>query len=262
MTRPPDPELVAELAEQARRDLEELEEQLAAGEIDPDTAESLRRRYLADLDAAQEAAADPPRRSSGRIVVAVLGVALAVGAAITLAGFMVQDPVDESLQGVAATPSATFDPSQYSNEALEAVIRSYENDPAVADQLVFMRFRLAERYFEAGDFRRAFPHYQAILESEPPADLAAVVLTRLAWVVWVGNGEVDLGLSLADRALEADPGNQEAIYVKAQLLWCGKNDPETAVPLLEELASDPNLDPATSERITEELRSARSGESC
>ncbi|NIQ59333.1 MAG: hypothetical protein GWN85_39510, partial [Gemmatimonadetes bacterium] len=109
---------------------------------------------------------------------------------------LAEDRDDGSLQGIAAGDE--FDPDDYSNETLEAVIASSADDPAVAGQIPFMRFRLAERYFDAGDVQAAFPHYEAIIAGDPPPELGAAALTRVAWIVWVGNGEVDLALGLLD----------------------------------------------------------------
>lgn len=263
----------AEMLEQVRRDLAELEDQVAAGEIDQETAAGLRTTYLAELAAAEEALVEAGRevgtespdrrggRSPRRMIAGALILVIGAGLAVGSVGFFARDPGSDALQGVAAA-GADFDPSQYSNEALEAVIRAYANDPAVADQLRFMRFRLAERYFQEGDFRKAFPHYQAILESDPPPELASAVLTRLGWIVWVGNGETELGLGLLDRALEADPSNLEALYVKAQLTWCGLGDAAGAVPLLEKVASSSELEDAVRAQVESDLAAARAGKGC
>ena len=48
-----------EAADQARRDLAELDEQQSTGEIDEETGRLLRARYLKDLEAAQQGLSDP-----------------------------------------------------------------------------------------------------------------------------------------------------------------------------------------------------------
>jgi tetratricopeptide (TPR) repeat protein len=183
----------------------------------------------------------------------------AVAVTIGLAGRTAQDQ-GGAMQGVAAGDE--FDPSAYSNETLEAVIASNEDDPAVAAQLPFMRFRLAERYFEAGDFQKAFPHYERIIEANPPPQLGAAALTRVAWIVWLGNGEVRLASDLLDRALELVPDQTDALYVKGQLLWCAMDDAPAAVPFLERAADGDGLDPDSASRVTADLAAARAGEPC
>lgn len=260
---------LTETVAQARRDLEELEMQVEAGEIDDDTADRLRATYTAELEAAEESLAAltpedeadaPPTRSRSRMLAgaAILAVGLAV--AVGLVGESTQARDDGPLQGVAA--EGEFDPDQYSNETLEAVIASYEDEPELADQLQFMRFRLAERYFEEGAYDRAFPHYRTILEGEPPPELGAAALTRVAWIVWTGNGEAEIALGLLDRALEAVPGHTEATYVKGQVLWCGLSRPEEAVALFEAVLASDGLEPEVREAVTTDLEAARAGESC
>ncbi len=142
------------------------------------------------------------------------------------------------------------------------MIASSADDPAVAGQIPFMRFRLAERYFDAGDVQAAFPHYEAIIAGDPPPELGAAALTRVAWIVWVGNGEVGLALGLLDRALEAVPGQVDATYVKAQVLWCGAGDAAAAVPLFERLAADAGLEAGVADLVRGDLEAVRAGEPC
>lgn len=256
-----------EQARQARLDLKELDQQIAAGEIDAETGDRLRatyRRELAQASAAQASAAQeqapPPQRSRPR---------LAIGAAILLAGFAVtiavlgstiDDGGDGTRQGVAAGDS--FDPADYSDETLEAVIATSADDPTVADQLQFMRFALAERYFERNEFQRAFGHYEAILAGGPPDDLFAATMTRIAWITFVGNGEVDLSLEVIDRAIQAAPGSTEALYVKGQILWCGAGDAETAVALFDQVLGSDQLDAPTRDQVEADRRMAADGTPC
>lgn len=203
----------------------------------------------------------PAPRSRARLAagagVLALGVAAAVFSAVTLA----EDPGGGPLQGAAAG-GETFDPAAYSDETLEAVIASAEGDPAVADQLPFMRFALAERYFEKGDFQKAFPHYQAILDGSPPPGLAASVLTRLGWIVWMGNGEAELAVGLFDQAIEADPANPEPVYTKARVTWCGLGDPEGAAALFEQVLTFEGLDPDVRAQVQADAAAAGAGEAC
>ena len=174
---------------------------------------------------------------AGAAVIAV-GIAIAVG----LVGNFIQTPDDATLTGIASNPE--FDPDNFSNETLEATLLSFEGDPEAIAQTMPMRFRLAERYFASQDYDRAFGHYRRIIESDPEPDLASAALTRVAWIVWVGNGLTDLALQTVDQALTAAPDNVEAVYVKAQIVWCGIDDPDGAVPLLASVLASDQIDDA------------------
>lgn len=246
---------------QIRLDLEELDEQIEAGEIDPDTGARLRSTYLSELEAlARQESPPAERRSPTRLVVGALILLTGVGVTIAVLGGTLGDAESQALQGVAA--GETFDPTSYSDETLEAVIAANADDPAVADQLPFMRFALAERYFEDGEFQRAFTHYEAILDGSPPADLFAATMTRVAWITFVGNGEVDLSLQVIDRAIEAAPGSTEARYVKGQILWCGRDDPAAAAVLFGEVLTSDQLDSDTRAQVEADLELAERGEPC
>lgn len=248
--------------DQILQDLDELDVQVREGEIDPETAEHLRTTYRAELEAldATEEPAERVTRSRPRLMIGA-GILL-VGFAITVAvlGSSVGDDADGTLQGVAAGPD--FDPSSYSDETLEAVIAANADDPAVAGQLPFMRFALAERYFDRSEFQRAFTHYEAILAADPPADLFTATMTRIAWITFVGNGEVDLALQVIDRALDATPGSTEALYVKGQILWCGAEDPAGAAELFGVVTASTELDPAIRSQVEADLAAASNGEPC
>lgn len=242
-------------------DLEELEVQVASGEIDDTTAERLRATYRAELDAVSSRPETPPDTSRSRPRLIVGGAILLAGFAVTIAVLGATADTDTgTLQGVAA--GGAFDPTDYSDETLEAVIAANADEPAVAGQLPFMRFALAERYFERSEYQRAFTHYEAILASEPPPDLFAATMTRIAWITFVGNGEVDLALQVIDRALEAAPGSTEAMYVKGQILWCGADDPAGAARLFETVASSSELDPEIRTQVEADLAAAGVGAPC
>ncbi len=258
---------LAETAEQARRDLDELAAQLSTGEIDEATGRRLRSIYLRDLADAEagletlsDVAEEPVGPSRARMLVGagilVLGLAVAIG----LVGSFVQDRDDGVFQGVAGTGDVDLD--EISNETMEAVIAQAAADPALADQVQPMRFALAERYFETQEFNAAFLHYQQILESNPPPSLASAALTRVAWIVWVGNGLTDLALQTVNQAIDADPANSEALYVKAQITWCGIGDTDATVSLLEQILASGDLDSAVRDQVETDLALASNGESC
>lgn len=254
-----------EAADQARRDLAELDEQLTIGEIDDATGARLRERYLADLRAAERNMAasigdDTPIRSRSRMAIGAAVLIVGIGVAVGLVGDFIQTPDDATLNGVAANPD--FDPENFSNETLEATLQSFEGNPDALRETMPMRFRLAERYFESQEFELAFDHYRRIIESEPEPELASAALTRVAWIVWVANGLTDLALQTVDQAIAADPSNIEATYVKSQILWCGVGDNEAAIPLLSNVLDSNLIDDEVRVQVATDLELARAGEGC
>jgi cytochrome c-type biogenesis protein CcmH len=151
-----------------------------------------------------------------------------------------------------------IDPAAISNETLEAVIAANRDDP----QIIGMRLALANRYFEEGDYRRAFPHYEAIIEAEPTPVQAGAALTRLGWIVFDGNGEVDLAINLIDQALEAVPADPFALYLKGRVVWCGKDDPVGASDLFGQVLAATDLEAEVRASVEADLASARAGDSC
>ena len=248
---------------QATRDLEELEQQLAEDEIPLSTAQRLRKIYAdeieeARLGLAEEAplspdgeAPDPGSRpgfwTPGRVtVIAILGTA-AVALVISVGWFA--QPEDQS-----DAAGGEFDPSQYSNETMEAVISANADHP----QINGMRLALAGRYFRAGEFAPAFAQYRGVLENNPTAAEEAEALSRLGWMAWAGSGEIQLAVDTLDRALLAVPGHPQALYFKAIVLWCGAGKAAEAVPFLEEASQAL----PSEETVAAELAAARAGEEC
>lgn len=248
---------------QAARDLEELEHQLAEDEIPVATAHRLRRIYTQEIEQARLGLAgegsvspdreplDPGSRSrfwtAGRVtVIAILGTA-AVALVISVGWFVQPDDRTDAETG-------EFDPSQYSNETMEAVISANADHP----QINGMRLALAGRYFRAGDFSQSFTHYRGVLEHNPTSTEEAEALSRLGWMAWAGSGEIELAVDTLDRALLALPGYPQALYFKAIVLWCGAGQATEAVPLLEEVSQAI----PSEETVATELAAARAGEEC
>ncbi len=252
---------------QATRDLAELEEQVATGEIDAETAAELRAAYKEERDQAREllAALGPSpddeearqaKRSRRRVLVGALILVAALGSVVFSVMRSVTDRANPALQGTAA--AGPIDPDSVSNETLEAVIAANLDNP----QINGMRFALADRYFEAGDYAKAFPHLQAILESDPPPELATATLVRLGWMVYDGNQEVELAASLIRQALDITPDYPLGLYLLARVEWCGAGDPAAAVPLLEQAMANPGLDSESRSVIEADLAVARAGGPC
>ena len=267
--------------QQAHQDLDDLDRQVAEGEIDPTTATMLRVVYHQEAEEADRQLAAPPedeflsvemshlnlsRRLLGTIVMAVVLAAVI----LSVAGFIRTRAPGASLtggfEGVARSgfdqsmPDGVFDPAAYSDEALEGVVQANADDPQISG----MRIALADRYFSRGDYQAAFPHYQAVLEIDPPPSpiLVAAALSRLGWIVYEGNGEVELALSLFDQALALRPDDPLTTYLKGLVLWCGVGQPAEAVGLLEKALSSTQIDEEARAMIEGELAAARDGGSC
>lgn len=199
---------------------------------------------------------DGPVRSRARRLAPLLVLGGAFAVIVVVAGFFLQER-EGPASGVANL--AGQDLAEVSNETMEAVIAANAEHPQVDG----MRLALAERYYETGDFRSAFPHYLAVAESPNAADPEAVTaLIRLGWMAWEGNGEAATAIDLLDQALAIDPGSDPARYLKAQVLWCGTGDTAGAAELLQAVLGDPGLADDSRELIQSDLDAIRSGDSC
>lgn len=261
-----------EVAAQAQRDIDELALQVATGDIDDETARTLRVGYQDELDVATAELAglvdddnDPTsvERSRWRLAVGAGILVAAVALSIGLVGSFAQQRETGTLEGTALGPGGGVDLDDVSNETMQAVIESYRDDPAVAEQLPLMEFRLAERYFEEQDYLASFPHYRNVIEhpSAPP-DRVQISLTRVGWMVWVLNQETELALSTLDQALAIDGSNPETLYVKGQILWCGAGSPDQAVPLFRQVLDSGGLDQAVVDQVETDIALAEEGEPC
>ncbi len=186
----------------------------------------------------------------------ILGLALAVGAVVVVASLFVQEG-EGAATGVADLGAQDLE--NVSNETMEAVIAANADNPQVSG----MRLALAERYFEAGDYRSAFPHYLEVAGSPNSSDEQVVAaLVRLGWMAWDGNGEADAALGLFDQALEIDPGSTTAMYVKGEVLWCGKGDVAAAEDLFRSVLADPGLGASSRDSVEADLAAMTAGEEC
>ena len=203
--------------------------------------------------AAGDGAVDPGsgRKLAGGILLTGAMVAIVVIAATTL-----QDR--EGPAAGVANPD-TQDLENVSNETMAAVIAANADHPEING----MRLALAERYYEAGDYRSAFPYYLAVVDSGQATQPEAVTsLVRLGWMAYEGNAETETALTLFDRALEIDPTSQVALYLKGTVLWCGDRDAESARALFVALLDDPELPEQSRVQIEDDLARLDSGEEC
>jgi cytochrome c-type biogenesis protein CcmH len=198
----------------------------------------------------------PRPRSKTRLVVggAILVAMFAV--IVAVAGNFLQER-EGPTEGVADI--ADQDLEDVSNETMEAVIAANLDNP----QINGMRLALAERYYEEGDYRSAFPHYLAVAENGEATDTeATAALIRLGWMAYEGNGEVDTAIRLLDQALAIEPGAPVALYLKGRVQWCGAGDAEAAILLFEEVLENPALPEESRSEIEDDLVLASSGAAC
>ena len=238
---------------QAHLDVEELASQVESGEIDATTAERLQTGYLAEI-ASLEAQLDalsegvPTGRSPRRVVV---GTVLFVGAVVVIVVLAAQFVVPREPDSGIAAPA---DPESISNEALEAVIAANADHP----EIVGMRMALADRYFVAGNFRAALPHYQAVLESSPNGPDMPVALARVGWMFYQSGGEPEVAIDYLNESMSRAPRYDEAQLYLAAIYLYGLEDTASALPLLVELAGRPDLSPELGDVVSELLADAES----
>jgi cytochrome c-type biogenesis protein CcmH len=200
-----------------------------------------------------DAVGPPP--SNRRLLMGGAAIGLVFVGVIVYVDFDRQAHPDDGLSGIVEAPT---DLSQISDETMEAVIAANLDHP----QILAMRLALADRYFEEGNYQSAFPHYEAVLTAEPPPQLAVRALSHLGWIVFDGNGEVELADDLFDRALEAVPDDPFTLYLKGRVSWCGADDPAAAADLFSRVLGQAGLDPDVRQRVTDDLTSVQSGAAC
>jgi len=250
----------------ARRDLEELDEQVDIGEIDPETAEGLRATYQQEYDQAAAALGNVPQTTMGRSGEApphaqtqprsgrraIVGSVLVVVALSVAIFFAAQDIAPDATPAGTASSSPgglSVDPASVSNEQLEAVVA--ENPDINA-----MRLALADRYFEAQEYSAALDHYLFIAENNPTPAEEGRALSRIGWMAYV-TGQPEAAQQYVQTSLTADPTNDEAKLFLGFILLYGLEDPQGAIPWLEEVAAIPNLPPSIQSEVDQALAEAR-----
>ncbi len=243
---------LAERRALAAADLADLDVQLAVGEIDDATHADLARVYRAEVSAADSRlaalAAGPasPGLSPRR---ALLGAgAFTVAAVIVVAGVVLaleDRPEDGFVTGGITGAGAPRDLSTVTNEEMEAVV-------AANPDVVGMRMALARRYVDAGEFDKALDHLLTVLEQDPNAEAMAYV----GWITYLG-GETDLGVRYLERSLEVDADRPEALWFLALARLEALDDPAGAIPLLERLLENPDLQGGERDLVGGTLETAR-----
>jgi tetratricopeptide (TPR) repeat protein len=178
-------------------ELEDLDRQVAVGDLDAATARHLRAKYVAELDTliadrgqrsepTSQKVAEKQGRVPGRAIVWT-----AVFAVNSLSG-----PSTAGVEGVASdvvSGDVKTDLSEVSNEEMETIV-------AQNPDVVGMRLALARRYFEAGDFTNALDHYMVVLDQEQHPE----ALANVGWMTYM-SGRSDLALGYVEAALVRQP---------------------------------------------------------
>lgn len=232
---------IQERIAQAERDLAELEEQVAIGEIDPATAAQLTERYEAERQVLlQELADDSPetndveptgfitgRRLAGAAVLVLAAAGLAVGVVNAVGDG------EPAAEGVAAAviDGEGVNLDDISNEQMEAVVAE---NPNIAP----MRLALADRYFAAGEFSSALSHYLYVLETLEVKDPSA--LANVGWMTYL-SGAPEVAASFLDESLAIQPDGGIAFWYVANIRFIGLGDAAAAQEPLERLLAYEDL---------------------
>jgi len=226
---------------QARRDVEDLAEQVAAGDIDLATADRLGAKYRteleavgAELDSLSDVETTPAgiftvRRVTGGLI--LIGVFVAV---TLLAAGAIRPREGGFITGGGGGGVLNLD--EVTNDQIEAVIAANPDNPEIAA----MRVALANRYFEDGDFSGALGEYLAGLDGQLAPTRRAQALGRIGWMTFL-SGETTVAELYLQQALETDPRYEEGQFFYGMMLMDGFDRPCDAIPYLETVASDADI---------------------
>ncbi|MDJ0498136.1 MAG: hypothetical protein QNJ89_09915 [Acidimicrobiia bacterium] len=232
---------IREQIRQVERDIAEIAEQGAGGELDPATVERLRTRYEAERaallqelsDGAVPVVATEPtaklitgRRLAGAAVLVVAAAGLTIGVVNATGG-------SPGVEGVASdvVGGGGVNLDDITNEQMEAVIAE---NPEIAP----MRLALADRYFAAGEFSDALTHYMYVLDTLGVDDPGA--LANVGWMTYQ-SGVPETAASFVERSLEIQSDGGIAFWYLANIRFYGLNDPAGAIAPLENLLRYDNL---------------------
>lgn len=216
---------------QARLDLAGVDEQVAAGELDEATAKRLRARYEEEIETA--GVAEGASEREGPSLRRVIAGAVLMTAAIIGVVFLVANAIDDREPGEFVTGNIEGrDLSEISTAEMEEVVADFPN-------VVGMRLALARRYFDAGDFSEALPHYLAVLEQDAANPEANA---NVGWMTFLSDpAQSATAAAFLDRALESLPDYPQASFYLANVRLYGLNDAAGARTLLEALAARSDL---------------------
>ncbi len=244
----PPEEMLRQTAEQAVRDIIELDRQVACGEIDECDAGTLRAGYearaaqsLGALESADPPAPAPsPAPRAWSLAYLLAGVVAVVATLVLLPASLIDRPVggfvtgNEAVQGGAPVLDAS---ATVTDAQLEEVV-------AANPDVVGMRLALADRYVAQGDFGPAMRHYLDALRREPDN---AEAHAHLGWLLLQIGRPQDASESV-DQALAIDPSLDDALWFRANIALDGLDDPAAALASLAELGRR-ELTPAVREQV-------------
>jgi tetratricopeptide (TPR) repeat protein len=208
-----------EQIELVTEELDDLDRQVVAGDLDAAMAERLRTKYVAELDAlmaGRSALVSPPsgreapreasqrgRLLSGRALAGTAIVAIAIAVIGVFAVNSLTGPSSVGAEGIASDVITGDDPIDLSN------ISNEEMETVVADnpEVIGMRLALARRYFQEGDFDKALDHYMVILDAEQHPE----ALANVGWMTYL-SGRPDVALGYVEAALDRQPNMLTALW--------------------------------------------------
>ena len=260
----------------ARRDLEELTEQVELGEIDEATATRLRAGYeqeLAEVDAALAGAppvaaepvddarhprggdeGDRPGISTKRALIGAAALMIAFTVAIVFIG---GDSVPTQ-QGAAADARAATPPSTFA-AAEPGSLAAMEEAVAAHPERVDLRLALADAYFQQLEYSGALSQYLVVLDSDPTPDAEAVALGRVGWMAFITD-QTEAAEQYLVSSLAVDPTHVEAKLFLGYVLFYGKGDAAGAIPLLEDVLAASGLTNEVRADVEGTLAMARASE--
>ncbi len=234
-------------------DIRDVRRQLAADELDAATARQLIERYRQELDSIEAGTDDGvpeqagPARSGRRLA----GTLLLIGAvvAVSVTAYLAIRPREGGF--VTGNAEAPVDLSEVTNDQMEAVIAANPDVPEIAA----MRLSLADRYFEAGEFSNALPHYLGALDGVLDRTRRSRALARVGWMTFE-SGNPAIARSYLEEALAVDSSYAEA-HLFLGLLLLAEEDAPGALEHLEPLLDEEYLPEGTRRAIEERIAEAR-----
>ncbi len=195
-------------------DIRDVQRQLAEGELDAATARRLIERYRQELDSMEAGTEDEvpdkalPSRSGRRLT----GTLLLIGAviAVSVTAYLAIRPREGGF--VTGNMETQVDLSEVTNDQMEVVIAANPDVPGIAA----MRLSLADRYFEAGEFSNALPHYLGALDGDLDPTRRSRALARVGWMTFesgnagIARSYLDEALATATAARDKSPENDNA----------------------------------------------------
>jgi tetratricopeptide (TPR) repeat protein len=266
----------------ALRDLEELEQQVAEGELDEETAADLEARYRRELQEAEDGlAALPPEQrpavakrkkpAAGAVAarkpdertkplplkgLAIIGgIAAVLTVAIVIIGTSGGEETASSPATVTPTTAAPDGQAAPAGDQLAQMEAAVAANPEASG----MRLALAGLYFDRGDYIPAMDHYLAVIDNDPTTQQEALAVSRVGWMAYL-TGQPATAVEYLRSAIELDPANGEAKLFLGVVLLYGLEDAEAAIPVLEEVLALPDLPATLRPDVENMLAEARSQE--